>query len=114
MSGAVFALFVNSVVAVLFATTFAAMAVSNRPFRRILWFSAAYFVGALTPVSELMVRFSGFPSMFVATSFCTFVLAFYVSAVAITKFYRQPTPWLLPDRLAHPVGPCSGPAMGLP
>jgi GGDEF domain-containing protein len=62
---------------------------------KVLWFSAAYLVGALTPASELLVRFSGFPSVFVATSFVTFVLAFYVSAVAITKFYQQQTPWLL-------------------
>jgi diguanylate cyclase (GGDEF)-like protein len=52
-------------------------------------------VGALSPASELLVRFSGSPRVFVATSFVTFVLAVYVSAVAITKFYRQPTPWLL-------------------
>jgi diguanylate cyclase (GGDEF)-like protein len=95
MSSAVFALIVNSMVGILFATTFAAMTISNRSFRRILWFSAAYFAGSLSPASELLVRFSGFPSVFVATSFITFVLAFYVSAVAITKFYRQPTPWPL-------------------
>jgi diguanylate cyclase (GGDEF)-like protein len=95
MSGAVFALAVNFMVGILFATTFAAMAISNRPFRRIAWFSAAYFVGALTPASELLVRFSGFPSIFLATSFVTFALAIYISAVAVTKFYRQPTPWLL-------------------
>lgn len=95
MSSAVFALFVNCVVCVLFATTFAAMAASNRPFRRGLWFSAAYAIGALTPASELLVRFSSFPNVFVATSYVTFVLAFYIIAVAITKFYRQPTPWPL-------------------
>jgi diguanylate cyclase (GGDEF)-like protein len=95
VSSAVFALIVNCVVGILFATTFAAMAISTRPFRGGLWFSAAYLVGALTPASELLVRFSSFPKVFVATSFLTYILAFYISAVAITKFYRQPTPWPL-------------------
>ena len=93
MSSAVFALIVNCMVGVLFATMFAAMAISNRAFRRVLWFSSAYFAGALSPASELLVRFSGWPELFVATSYLAFILAFYVSAIAITKFYRQPTPW---------------------
>jgi diguanylate cyclase (GGDEF)-like protein len=95
MSSAVFALIVNCVVCVLFAITFAAIAFSSPSFRRVHWFSATYLVGALTPASELLVRFSGFPDLFVATSFVSFVLAFYVNAAAITKFYRQPTPWAL-------------------
>jgi diguanylate cyclase (GGDEF)-like protein len=95
MSSAVFALIVNCMIGVLFATTFAAMAFSHRPFRRVHWFSAAYLMGALTPASELLVRFSAIPKLFVATSFATFILAFYISAVAITKFYRQTTPWPL-------------------
>src|SRR3954462_8149528 len=95
MSSAAFALSVNCMVGILFATMFAAMAISHPSFRRVLWFSAAYFVGALSPTSELLVRFSGFPDVFVATSYLAFILAFYVSAVAITKLYRQPTPWLL-------------------
>jgi diguanylate cyclase (GGDEF)-like protein len=95
VSSAVFALIVNFVVGILFATTFASMAISNRTFPGGVWFSAAYLVGALTPASELLVRFSSFPKLFVATSFLTYLLAFYISAVAITRFYRQPTPWPL-------------------
>jgi diguanylate cyclase (GGDEF)-like protein len=95
MSSAVFALIVNCMVGILFATMFATMAISHPSFRRVLWFSAAYLVGALSPTSELLVRFSGFPDVFVATSYLAFILAFYISAVAITKFYRRPTPWLL-------------------
>ena len=68
MSSAVFALFVNAVVALLFAGAFTYIAASNPSFRRVYWLGAAYAVGALTPASELLVRTSGWPAPFVASS----------------------------------------------
>ncbi len=79
----------------LFAATFAALGASNPDFRRLFWLSLAYAVGALTPASELLVRFTDLPQIFAATSFASFVLAFYVTAVALAKFYRLRPPWLL-------------------
>ncbi len=93
MSSAVFALFVNAVVALLFAGAFTYIAASNPSFRRVYWLGAAYAVGALTPASELLVRTSGWPAPFVASSFATFVGAFYVTAVALCRLYRLPVPW---------------------
>ncbi|MET0720576.1 MAG: GGDEF domain-containing protein [Tardiphaga sp.] len=92
MTSAVFALIVNTVVCLLFAATFVVMATSNRSFQRVAWFALAYMVGACTPASEFLVRFTG-SDLFVATSFISFVASFYVTAVALTKFYRLPTPW---------------------
>ena len=59
MTSAVFALIVNTVVCLLFAATFVVMATSNRSFQRVAWFALAYMVGACTPASEFLVRFTG-------------------------------------------------------
>ncbi|MGB3867110.1 MAG: GGDEF domain-containing protein [Xanthobacteraceae bacterium] len=93
MSSAVFAMIVNIVVALLFAATFATFAVSNAHFRRVAWLGLAYAIGALTPASELMVRFTDLPQIFMVTSYGAFVLAFYVTAAALAKFHRRPVPW---------------------
>lgn len=93
MSSAVFAMIVNIVVALLFAATFATFAVSNAHFRRVGWLGLAYTIGALTPASELLVRFTDLPHVFMVTSYGAFALAFYVTAGALAKFHRQPVPW---------------------
>lgn len=93
MSSAVFALIVNTVVALLFAATFTTFALTNPRFRRVLWLGLAYAIGALTPASELLVRFTDTPHIFMATSFGTFVLAFYATAAALAKFHHRPVQW---------------------
>jgi diguanylate cyclase (GGDEF)-like protein len=95
MSSAVFALVVNTAVAVLFSATFAVLASSNPSFRRLYWFALAYFVGAFTPASELLVRFSSAPQLFVATSYASFLTAFYLTAIALCRLYRLTVPWWL-------------------
>lgn len=94
MGSAVFALIVNTVVALLFAATFTTFALTNARFRRVLWLGLAYAIGALTPASELLVRFTDTPQIFMATSSGSFVLAFYATAVAVMKFHRRSVPWL--------------------
>jgi len=104
MNSAVFALIVNTVVCLMFAATFFVIGTSNRSFRRVWWVGTAYLVGACTPGSELLVRFTG-SGLFVATSFISFVASFYVTAAALTKFYRLPTPWpMLATLLALSIG----------
>lgn len=95
MNSAIFALVVNTTVALLFAASFAVMAATTPSFRRLYWLALAYGIGALTPASELLVRLSGYPAPFVFTSYVSFVTAFYVTAAALCRLYRLPVPWLL-------------------
>lgn len=95
MSSAIFALIVNTTVALLFAASFAVMASTNVSQRRLLWFSLAYCVGAVTPLSELLVRLSPTPTPFVALSYASFVAAFYITVVALCRLYRMAIPWIL-------------------
>lgn len=95
MNSAVFAIAVNAVVASLFAATYLAIGLSNPSFRRVLWFALAYAVGTGSPASELLVRFTDYPQVFVVTSSATFLLAFLITAIGIASFYRQRIPWLV-------------------
>lgn len=90
---AVYALGFNTIVAILFASTFLAIATFYPAYRRVMWFFAAYAVGALTPASELLVRFSDYPKIFIFTSFLTFLLSFCLTGVALAAFYQKPIPW---------------------
>ena len=96
MSGAAFALFVNMTLALLIAAAFWVLARSASA-RGVRWFAASYAIGAGTPLSELLVRATPFPQIFVFSSFATFSLAFHVMAAGLARYYSVPLPrWLLP------------------
>ena len=97
MTGAVFALTANMVIALLFAATYLVLSASKAAPRGIRWFAASYTIGAATPASEFLVRATSFPEIFVATSFASFSLSFHVMAHGLAVYYRVALPrWLLP------------------
>ncbi len=95
MSGAAFALSLNLLIAAMFAASFLVIGLSNKEFRRVLWFAASYLVGMLTPASELLVHYASGEETFVAASYASFSLAFHLMAAGLAAFYRRRVPWLL-------------------
>lgn len=93
MSGASFALAANAAVALLFAAIFAAIARSYRRQRAALWFCASYLVGMLTPVSELLVRYSETPGLFVAVSYASFLAGLLIMAAGLAIYHGNRPRW---------------------
>jgi len=93
MSGASFALAANAVIALLFAASFAAIAYSYRWQRSALWFSASYLTGMLTPISELFVRYSAMPDLFVATSYASFLGALLIMGAGLSAYHGNRPRW---------------------
>lgn len=69
MHGAAFALVVNIAVASLFATSFAIIAFTNPTHRSVYGFSVSYAIGMVTPLSELLLPLSAWPSPFMISSY---------------------------------------------
>ncbi|MCX5495146.1 GGDEF domain-containing protein [Kaistia dalseonensis] len=105
MSGAIFALTVNVTVALLVALTFLIFSRTRNVSPGVQWFALSFAVGALTPLSEILVRATPFPGFFVATSFGTFCLAFLLMAHGLAVYYGTKLPrWLLPGMLTASLG----------
>lgn len=86
MTGAIFSMAVNVGIALLFAGSFAALASLFRARRQAFWFAAAFAVGSLTPLSEMLVRLSGYPQLFAATSYATSLAAMTLIGVGFARF----------------------------
>lgn len=90
MDGAVYAIIVNVCVALLFATTFAVVRLSYPQQRAASWFSAAYFLGMLTPLSELGIRFTNATQLFVATSYVSFLASLIALGLGVSALSGAP------------------------
>lgn len=87
-----FGLAANVGVAILFALSFAAIALTD-PGERHAWrFAFAYLIGMMTPICELLVRYSAIPSFFSILGYATFLAASLLSADCIATFTRQRSP----------------------
>ncbi|MFC3714299.1 diguanylate cyclase domain-containing protein [Sphingoaurantiacus capsulatus] len=86
MTGAIFSMAVNVGIALLFAGSFAALALVFRAQRQALWFALAYSVGALTPLSEILVRLTPYTTLFSATSYATSLAAMLLIGHAFARF----------------------------
>ena len=95
MQGATFALLANVAVAMLFAVSFASLAVANGRHVSTLCFSASYATGALTPLSEFLLPHSEWPGVFVIFSFASLSAALLLMTVALSSFYGRRVPWLV-------------------
>ncbi len=93
VDGAVYALIVNALVALLFAVAFAVIRLSYPGQRQVGWYGAAYIIGMLTPLSELGVRFATWDRLFVATSYATFLLSGLAMAMGLAATARRALPW---------------------
>jgi len=93
MSGAVFAIVVNIAVAGLFAASFAIVAFTNPSHRSVYGFGLSYLIGMVTPLSELLLAFSGWSAPFMLTSYFCFIAGLLVMAGAVARFGGMPVPW---------------------
>ena len=90
MTGAIFSMSVNIGIALLFAASFATLATVFRAKRQGLWFALAFSVGALTPLSEILVRLSDYPTIFSATSYATSLAAMLLIGYGFARFRGAP------------------------
>lgn len=90
MTGATYALLANILIAISLSVTFLALSRTSETFRQVAWFGVAYGVGALTPLSELLVHMTPYTGLFSACSFITFAGAFLVTAKGLSAYYRVP------------------------
>lgn len=93
MDGAVYALIVNACVALLFAAAFVTIRLSYQHQHAVNWFVATYFIGMLTPMSELGVRYSQSSDVFVATSYLTLLLSALSLPLGLAAMSQRPLPW---------------------
>lgn len=96
MSGPVFALAFNTLVAVLFAATFLLIARSARELAEARWFALAYAVGGLTPVSELLVSFMPPTGLWVMASYVSFTGALALTHYALRRYFDARISWAWP------------------
>ncbi len=90
MTGAIFSMAVNVGIALLFAGSFATLALAFRAQRQALWFALAFSVGALTPISEMLVRLTRYPDLFSATSYGTSLAAMLLIGYGFARFCGGP------------------------
>ncbi len=95
MSGAGVILAVNLSVAVLFATAFILVAVSNRTDRVAPWFALAYGFGILYLLFEFALPLQAEPRLIYVCGFAAFLGAVTAVTVGIARRYGRPVPWWL-------------------
>jgi diguanylate cyclase (GGDEF)-like protein len=93
VSGALVVLAVNIAAGSLFAAGYAIFALADRTHRSALGFSAGYLIGMLSPLSDFLVPFVGFPAFFEAVSYGSFLVALLSISVTLNLFYRRGAPW---------------------
>lgn len=105
MSGSIFALGFNALVALLFAASFLLIARSAGELAEARWFSLAYAVGGLTPASELMVFAAPPTALWMMTSYVSFAAGLALSHYALRRYFGAPVSW------AWPLGCVAGAAL---
>ncbi len=84
---------VNIAAGSLFAAGYAIFALADRAHRSALGFSASYLIGMLSPLSDFLVPFVGFPVFFEAVSYASFLIALLSISVTLNLFCRRAVPW---------------------
>lgn len=87
-----FGLAANVGVALLFALSFAAIAITDPGERHARRFALAYLIGMTTPLCELLVRYTAYPALFSILGYASFLAATLLSAHCIARFNRQRSP----------------------
>lgn len=96
VTGAIFSMSVNIGIALLFAGSFATLATVFRARRQGLWFALAFVIGALTPLSEILVRLTDHPAIFSATSYGTSLAAMLLIGYGFARFRGVPASPAIP------------------
>lgn len=90
-----FGLAANVGVALLFALSFGAIAVTDPGQRHARLFALAYLLGMLTPLCELLVRYTALPSFFSLLGYAAFLASMLVTVHSVATFFGQRSPRLL-------------------
>lgn len=91
MEAGVFGLMANTGIAALFAASFAAIAFTDSSQVHARRFSLAYGVGLLTPLCEILARYSGSPAVFSFLGYAAFLAAQLMTADCVSQFFGQPS-----------------------
>jgi diguanylate cyclase (GGDEF)-like protein len=87
-----FGLAANVGVALLFALSFGAIAATDSSQRHARLFAAAYLLGMLTPLCELLVRYTALPTFFSLAGYASFLASMLVTAYSVATFFGQRSP----------------------
>ncbi|WP_294240255.1 diguanylate cyclase [uncultured Sphingomonas sp.] len=95
MDAAVYALIANSCIAALFVVTYGMVALSYARQRAAVWFMVSYLLGLLTPVCELLVRFTDHVMVFHILGYATFLGALLLMSIGMQAFAGYRPEWRL-------------------
>lgn len=93
MGGAQVVLAVNISVAVMFASGYAIIALTNRGQQAALWFSVSYLVGLLSPLADFLSPIVGAPVPCEWIAYSSMLLATLSISGTLAIFHRAPVPW---------------------
>lgn len=93
MTGGIVILAVNVAVAAVYVFAHAIIAISNREQRAALWFSAAYFIGMLSPLADFLVPFVGMPNVLEWVSYFGLLGAMLLVSAGLGIYHRLGAPW---------------------
>jgi diguanylate cyclase (GGDEF)-like protein len=96
VNAAVYALIANSCMAALFVVTYGVVAVSYPRQRAAIWFTVSYLLGFLTPICELMVRYTDAADLFALLGYAAFLGGILAMGMGIQVFVGDRPPWRLP------------------
>ncbi|WP_294261645.1 diguanylate cyclase [uncultured Sphingomonas sp.] len=82
----------NVGVALLFALSFAAIAITDPGQRHARRFAAAYLIGMLTPICELLVRYTDLPGLFSIVGYAAFLASMVFTAHSVATFHGERSP----------------------
>lgn len=95
MNAAVYALIGNSCVAALFVITYGVVALSYLRQRAAAWFMGSYMLGCLTPICELLIRFTDYTLLFSLAGYGSFLGCILMMSVGIEAFAGYRPQWRL-------------------
>lgn len=93
MPAAYFALIANIAVAAMFVASFAVVAKLNPGRPGVSWFATSYAIGAITPISELILPNSASATPFMILSYASLLAGLSVMVPALQLHYRQRPRW---------------------
>lgn len=93
MNAAVYALIANSCMAALFVVTFGVIALSHVRQRAAIWFMVSYLLGFLTPICQLLIRWTDARLIFSLLGYGCFLAGIIILAMGIRTFATRPLRW---------------------
>lgn len=95
MSGAIFSLAVNFLVAICFSAVFAAVATRSRSRNAAVWIAAGFAVASLSAICELLVAYTSTPKPWAIGAFTTVLSGMILLHIGISELYGKKTDWRL-------------------